>query len=133
MRRRYAIDQDDDSIDMTPMLDIIFIILIFFIVTTSFIKESGVEVQKPVAQSTKQKSGDVVLIALEADNDIWINKRRVDVRSIRANMERFKMEMPNVSVVIVSDKNSKTGYLVRIMDQVKLAGIKDISIAANNE
>ena len=117
MRRRYNIEQDNDGIDMTPMLDIIFIILIFFIVTTSFIKESGVEVEKPVAKTTQQKSGDIVIIALEQDNDIWINKRRVDVRSIRANMERFKMEMPNLNVVIVSDKRAKTGYLVQIMDQ----------------
>ena len=125
-------NDDDNSIDMTPMLDIVFIMLIFFIVTTSFVKEAGVEVNRPSAESSEVASSNAILVAITQDNQIWINKRQVDPRAVRRNIERLKFESPESGVVIQADEFSQTGLLVKVMDQVKLAGITNIAIAADN-
>ncbi|WP_456406127.1 ExbD/TolR family protein [Thiolapillus sp.] len=130
MRRRYCQDDDEATIDLTPLMDIVFIMLIFFIVTTSFIKESGVDVNRPSANTAERKEKGNILIAITANDEIWIDKRRVDIRAVRANVERLKAESPEASVVIQADKDSKNGLLVQVMDQVHLAGILNISIAA---
>lgn len=131
MRRRFrANDEDEAAIDMTPMLDIVFIMLIFFIVTTSFVKESGLVVNRPEAATATKKDSANILIGISQTGDIWIDKRKVDVRAVRANIEKIKAENPESSVVIQSDKDAATGVLVKVMDQVKLAGISAISIAA---
>lgn len=130
MRRRYYQDDDEATIDLTPLMDIVFIMLIFFIVTTSFIKESGVDVNRPTANTAERKEKGNILIAITATDEIWIDKRRVDARAVRANVERLKAESPEASVVIQADKESKNGLLVQVMDQVHLAGILNISIAA---
>jgi biopolymer transport protein ExbD len=130
MRRRYCQDDDEATIDLTPLMDIVFIMLIFFIVTTSFIKESGVDVNRPSANTAERKEHGNILIAITANDEIWIDKRPVDVRAVRANVERLKAESPEASVVIQADKDSKNGLLVQVMDQVHLAGILNISIAA---
>lgn len=131
MRRRFKkSDEEEAAIDMTPMLDIVFIMLIFFIVTTSFVKESGIEVNSPSAATSTKKEKANILIGISETGDIWIDKRRIDIRSVRANVEKLHAENPEGSVVIQSDKNSNTGTLIKVMDQVKLAGIKAISIAA---
>ncbi|MGB6329797.1 MAG: biopolymer transporter ExbD [Halarcobacter sp.] len=122
--------KEETEINLTPMLDVVFIMLIFFIVTTSFVKETGIEVNRPSAKSAKQKSKANILIAIRNDNEIWIDKRMVDIRSVRANIERLKAENNTEgSVVIQSDSESKTGVLVKVMDQVRLAGIFNISIS----
>ncbi len=130
MRRRHYQDDDEATIDLTPLMDIVFIMLIFFIVTTSFIKESGVDVNRPSANTAERKEKGNILIAITANDEIWIDKRRVDARAVRANVERLKAESPEASVVIQADKESKNGLLVQVMDQVHLAGILNISIAA---
>lgn len=125
-------DSDDESaIDMTPMLDIVFIMLIFFIVTTSFVKEAGVEVNRPEAESTKTQSNNAIMVAITQDNLIWINRRQVDPRAVRRNVERLLFESPESSVVIQADEFSQTGLLVKVMDQIKLAGVENIAIAAS--
>lgn len=124
---------DENIIDMTPMLDIVFIMLIFFIVTTSFVVESGVDVNRPKASTAKIKKKNSIMVAITENGDIYIDKRVVDIRSIRAHIERLKVQMPESGVVIVSDKNAKTKYLVYAMDQIKLAGISNIAIAAKKE
>lgn len=122
--------KEETEINLTPMLDVVFIMLIFFIVTTSFVKETGVEVNRPSAKSAKSKSKANILIAIRNNNEIWIDKRMVDIRSVRANIERLKAENNNEgTVVIQSDSESKTGVLVKVMDQVRLAGIFNISIS----
>lgn len=135
MRSRFKKRSEDDEagIDMTPMLDIVFIMLIFFIVTTSFVKESGIEVNKPEATSATKKEKANILIGITAAGDIWIDKRRVDIRSVRANIEKLRAENPEGSVVIQSDKDSNAGTLVKVMDQVKLAGVNAISISAKTQ
>jgi biopolymer transport protein ExbD len=130
MRRRKSLaTQDETAIDLTPMLDVTFIMLIFFIVTTSFVKESGIDVNRPTASTSEKKENAAILIAINESGDVWLDKRKVDVRSVRANVERMRAEAPEGTVVIQADKASKTGILVQVMDQVRLAGITSISVA----
>lgn len=121
MARRHA-RNDEPEIDITPMLDIVFIMLIFFIVTTSFIKETGVQVDKPVAETAENKPQGNILIAIRHNDEIWMNKREVEVREVRTGVENALAENPEGSVVIVADKGARTDMLVKVMDQVKLAG-----------
>jgi len=131
MRKHYSSASDEESaIDMTPMLDIVFIMLIFFIVTTSFVKESGVKVSRPSAETAAQDKKGNIMVAIKPNGEIWIDKRAVDVRSVRANVEKLRAESPESGVVIQADTDSRTGLLVQVMDQIRLAGIANISIAA---
>ncbi|GAA6146326.1 biopolymer transporter ExbD [Thalassolituus maritimus] len=129
-RRHTNPESQEGDIDITPMLDIVFIMLIFFIVTTSFVKESGVTVSRPTASTAESKQGSNILIAIRANGEIWIDKRSVDLRAVRANTERLKAESPEGAVVIQADEFAPTGTLVKVMDQVRLAGVTDISVAA---
>lgn len=129
-RRHIDNNSDGNDIDITPMLDIVFIMLIFFIVTTSFVKESGVTVNRPSAQTTEEKKGSNILVAIRANGEIWIDRRAIDVRAVRPNVERMKAENPEGAVIIQADEFSPTGLLVKVMDQIRLAGIQDISISA---
>lgn len=130
MRRRRTHQEEEAEINMTPMLDIVFIMLIFFIVTTSFIKESGIDVNRPSANTAERKERGNILIAITANDQIWIAKRQIDIRAVRANVERLHAENPEGAVVIQADKDSKTGLLVQVMDQARLAGVANVSIAA---
>lgn len=130
MRRRRKAQEEDAGIDLTPMLDVVFIMLIFFIVTTSFVKESGIDVNRPSASTAKKKERASILVAISSNGEIWIQKRRIDIRSVRANIERLHAESPEGTVVIQADKLSQTGILVQVMDQIRLAGVESISVAA---
>ncbi|MFT6153211.1 MAG: biopolymer transport protein ExbD [Crocinitomicaceae bacterium] len=123
-------DEEESIIDMTPMLDIVFIMLIFFIVTTSFVKESGITVSRPSAQTAAEDKKGNIMVAIKPNGEIWIDKRAVDIRSVRANIEKLKAESPESGVVLQADTDSRTGILVKVMDQVRMAGITNISIAA---
>lgn len=132
MRKQHAsLESEDSTIDMTPMLDIVFIMLIFFIVTTSFVKESGVTVSRPSAQTAAEDKKGNIMVAIKPNGEIWIDKRAVDVRSVRANVEKLKAESPESGVVIQADTDARTGILVQVMDQIRLAGVSNISIAAD--
>ena len=133
MIRRKKRVPEDSNIDITPMLDIVFIMLIFFIVTTTFIKETGVEVNRPNASTAVTDKKGNILIAITENNEILIDKRMIDIRAVRANVERMKAENPEGSVIIQADENSKTGLLVETMDQVRLAGVQNVSIAADKD
>ena len=121
------------EINMTPLIDMVFILLIFFIVTTSFVREAGVDVQRPSAQSAETKEKANVLLGLTSDGRIFVEGRSLDIRSVRAYMERFLAEVPDGSVVIVADKDSATGNAVQVLDQCRMAGVKNISIAARKQ
>ena len=121
------------EIDMTPMLDIVFIMLIFFIVTTSFVKESGIEVNRPSAQTSEQKERGNIIVGIKANGEIWIDKREVDIRAVRANVARLHAENPLGSVIITADRDTRTYDLVQVMDQIRLAGITNASIATEAE
>lgn len=133
MARRFRqVETDSNEIDITPMLDIVFIMLIFFIVTTSFVKESGVQVNRPSAQTAEDKKGSNILVAIRANGEIWIDRRAIDVRAIRANIERLKSENKEGSVIIQADEFAPTGLLVKVMDQIRLAGMTNISVSAQS-
>ncbi len=123
-------DEEDDAVNLTPMLDVVFIMLIFFIVTASFVKESGIDVNRPNAATAERKEKGNILVAISEDNQIWIDKRQVDPRALRANIERMHAENPNGAVVIQADEESKNKLLVLVMDAARMAGVKNVSIAA---
>ncbi|TNC92195.1 biopolymer transporter ExbD [Thalassolituus sp.] len=119
----------EGEIDITPMLDVVFIMLIFFIVTASFVKESGIEVNRPDASTAQAKPRANILIAINENDEIWINKRRVDESQVRANIERLHAENPQGTVVIQADEEAKTRKLVAVMDAARQAGVYDVSLA----
>jgi len=121
--------EEAEEINMTPMLDVVFILLIFFIVTASFVKEAGIEVNRPEAATAVKKERANILVAISDKGDIWINKRRIDVRSVQANIERLKAENPQGTVVIQADKKATTDLLIKVMDSARAAGVFDVSIA----
>jgi biopolymer transport protein ExbD len=130
MRRRRARDKDESEVNLTPMLDVVFIMLIFFIVTASFVKEAGIDVTRPPAATAERKERGNILVAITANDQIWIDRRMVDARSLRANLERLHAENPQGSVVIQADQDSKNGLLVLVMDAARLAGVKSVALAA---
>jgi biopolymer transport protein ExbD len=133
MRRlsgRIIQEEDDAAIDITPMLDVVFIMLIFFIVTATFVKETGIDVNRPDAATAVKQEKANILIAIDAKNQIWIDRRRIDVRSVRPNIERLHAENPQGSVVIQADKLSKTEILMAVMDASRQAGVFNIAIAS---
>ncbi|MFC3094374.1 biopolymer transporter ExbD [Alteromonas sediminis] len=127
------VEEEEANIDMTPMLDVVFIMLIFFIVTASFVKEAGIDVNRPEASTAVQKDRANILIAISENNEIWINKRQVDARAVQANIERLHAENPQGTVVIQADKEAKTDTLIKVMDASRAAGVFDVSIAAQDE
>jgi biopolymer transport protein ExbD len=131
MRRHHQQDEDT-GIDLTPMLDVVFIMLIFFIVTSSFIRESGVEVQRPQAETANPQDKGNILIAVTADGQIWMDKQPVDIRSVRAHVERMRVDQPDGAVVVQADQDARTGLVVQVMDQARLAGVQDVALAAGN-
>jgi biopolymer transport protein ExbD len=129
MARRHA-HTEEAEINITPMLDIVFIMLIFFIVTTSFTKETGATIIKPEAAQAVAIQNGTILIAVRPNDDIWMAKRQVEMREVRQMVERARAENPEGSVVIVADKGSRIGAVAQVMDQVKMAGVRGIAISA---
>jgi biopolymer transport protein ExbD len=133
MRRRRgggrSLDEDSE-VNLTPMLDVVFIMLIFFIVTASFVKEAGIDVNRPDAATAVKKERGNILVAISESGQIWIDKRQVDPRALRANIERLHAENPQGAVVIQADEESKNRLLVQVMDAARLAGVFNVSIAA---
>lgn len=125
-------EEEDNEINLTPMLDVVFIMLIFFIVTASFIKESGLDVNRPDAPTAPKVEDANILIAIGENNEIWMDRRRIDPRAVRANIERLHAENPKGSVVIQADKKSYNETLVQVMDAARAAGVENVSLAANN-
>jgi len=129
-RRRRGRDPDESEVNLTPMLDVVFIMLIFFIVTASFVKEAGIDITRPPAATAERKERGNILVAITENDQIWVDRRQVDPRALRANIERLHAENPQGSVVIQADKNSKNGLLVQVMDAARLSGVNSVSLAA---
>ncbi|NNE42573.1 MAG: biopolymer transporter ExbD [Gemmatimonadetes bacterium] len=123
--------EEEQEINITPMLDVVFIMLIFFIVTASFVKEAGIDVNKPDASTAEPKQKANILVAIDAQGSIWIDRRQVDPRAVRANIERLHAENPQGTVVIQADENATTKTLVQVMDAARQAGVYDVAIAAS--
>jgi len=131
MPKRVVLEEEEESeVNLTPMLDVVFIMLIFFIVTASFVKEAGIEISRPSASTAERKERGNILVAITDTGQIWINRRQVGHRALRANIERMHAENPNGAVVIQADKKSTNDLLVKVMDAARLAGVKSVSIAA---
>ena len=130
MARKHAQAEEETEINITPMLDIVFIMLIFFIVTTSFIKETGIDPDRPEAQTAEPDRRGNILIGISEADQIWMNKRKIEIGQVRAMVESAVAEVPESSAIIIADKESATGTLIDVMDQVRLGGVSNISIAA---
>ena len=131
MRRISRVSTDDESqVDITPLIDVVFIMLIFFIVTATFVKETGIDVNKPDAPTAEVKKKANILIAIDANNNIWLDRRKIDIRSVIPNIKRLRSENPQGSVVIQADEESKNKMLVEVMDAARQAGVTNIALAA---
>jgi biopolymer transport protein ExbD len=130
MRGNRMRESAQSEVNMTPMLDVVFIMLIFFIVTASFVKEAGVDVIRPPATTAEAKDKGNILIAITENGQIWIDRRQVDPRALRSNIERLHGENPQGSVVVQADAKSQNHLLVQVMDAAKAAGVSQIAIAA---
>jgi biopolymer transport protein ExbD len=126
----HAPETEDTGIDLAPMLDFTINLLIFFIIITSFIKETGVTVIKPEAVTAEHRESGNLLIAIRENGDIWMGGERVELRELRAIIERLHIERPDDTVVIIADQESSAGVVAKVMDEVKAGGIAEMSIAA---
>jgi biopolymer transport protein ExbD len=128
--RRHAPQQEETGIDLAPMLDFVMNLLIFFIITAAFISESGIRVNRPTAQTATKEDQANVFVAISANGEVWIDRQHVDIRAVRTNIQRLKSQHPKMTVIIQADKDARAGLMVEAMDQVRLAGVKDVAIAA---
>ncbi len=131
---RHHSDDDESNIDLTPMLDVVFIMLIFFIVTASFVKESGLMVSRPDA-STNETETDIknIVFQINATDEIWLEGRRIDVRSVRANVERLHAKNPKGTVILQAHPKATTDTLTQVSDQSREAGVYQISLTINDK
>ena len=128
--KMFGAEEEENEINLTPMLDVVFIMLIFFIVTASFIKESGIDVDRPDAPSADSQDDAAILIAISANDEIWIDRRETDPNAVRGMIERLHAENPKGSIVIQADEESTNEMLVVVMEAAKQAGVTNVAIAA---
>ena len=132
MARNRIREEEDAAIDMTPMLDIVFIMLIFFIVVASFIKEAGVEVNRPDDnQPDNPEESTSILVEVASDNQIWMENRRVDIRAVRANIQRLLAEDPEAPVTIKVEKGAEAGIVVDVADAARESGVAAVNWASD--
>ncbi len=131
--RRHVQEVGETGIDLAPMLDFVLNLLIFFIITTSFVREAGITVERPDAATAVHEDSGNILIAVTATGEIWMDRRQVDLREVRPAIERMHVERPDDTVVVVADKAARAGLLGEVMDEVQLGGVKEVAIAAAPE
>ena len=131
VRRTIRGGGDKVDINMGPLVDMVFLLLIFFVVTTSFVKEAGIDVQRSTAATAEVKERGNIMIGVSPEGDVYFDGKKVDVRSVRGLVERSLAEDPEAGVVVVADQGSETGVVIRVMDQCRLAGAMGVSLAAN--
>jgi len=124
---------DQVAIDMAPLIDMTFLLLIFFMVTTSFVKETGIDVMRSTAATAEVKEHGTVMIGVDTEGQVYMEGKKIDLRSVRSLVERALAEDPDAGVVVVADRDSNTGDVVKVMDQCRLAGAKNVSLAAKRE
>ena len=123
---------DDDDVNVTPLLDIVFIMLIFFIVTSTFVKEPGVEVERPDAVSATERRLASIIVAISEDDEIWINKEPVELGEVRAIVEQLRRENPKGTAVVQADAASKSRLLVEVVTQIRATGISDVAVSTED-
>jgi biopolymer transport protein ExbD len=125
-------EEESEEINLTPMLDVVFIMLIFFIVTATFIKEAGIQVERPDTVTADSQEDASILIAISANDAIWIDKQERDTRDLRGIIERLHSENPKGSIVIQADERSTNETLIQILEAAKAAGVTNVAMASDN-
>jgi biopolymer transport protein ExbD len=133
VRRSIRGGGDKVDVNMSPLIDMVFLLLIFFVVTTSFVKETGIDVHRSTAATAEVKERGSIMIGVSGEGEIWMEGKKVDVRSVRGLVERALAEDPEAGVIVIADRDSQTGDVVRVMDQCRLAGASNVSLAARQE
>jgi biopolymer transport protein ExbD len=128
-RQRVGSESSGDDINVTPLMDIVFIMLIFFIVTSTFVKEPGVDIDRPSAQTGKERKFATILVAVTIDNEIWINKEKVELDEVKSTVEALKAENPKGTAVVQIDKGAQSRYFVEVVNQIRSAGVDDIAVS----
>ncbi len=128
--RRHNPPVEETGIDLAPMLDFFMNLLIFFVISTAFVSEAGIKVNRPTAKTAEKQAQNNILVAISPEGDIYIDKRRVDIRALRGVIAKFHAEHPEAAVVIQADRDARAGLMVEAMDQARLAGVANVSIAA---
>lgn len=118
------------AMNITPLIDMVFILLIFFAVNASFVKEAGVEIERPSARTATTQQKANIMIAVTENGEVWVDRQRVDPRSVRGHVERLHAENPEGAVVILADETSHTGLVIEVLDQARLAGVEQVAVAA---
>lgn len=131
-RYRVGGEGGGDDINVTPLMDIVFIMLIFFIVTSTFVKEPGIEINRPEAQTAQVRKLATILVAISGENEIWINKDLVELDAVRINIEQLKQENPKGTAVVQVDRNADSRYLVEVINQIRAANVEDIAISTED-
>ena len=126
-------EEEESEINITPMMDIVFIMLIFFIVTTSFIKETRINPNRPEAETAIRAEQGNILIAIAPNDQIWMNKGRIELEAVKIMVEAAHAENPESSVVVVADELASTGLVLDVMDQIRSSGISKISLSAREK
>ena len=130
-RKHRKRSSEEAEINITPMLDIVFIMLIFFIVTTSFVKELGVDLDRPSNAPVKEeKRSEVIPVRIDSTGQVFVEERLVHVGAIRANIMSGLARKPNATVVVIADRAADSGYIIRVVDQARVAGAEKVSLAA---
>ncbi len=122
----------DEDVNVTPLLDIVFIMLIFFIVTSTFVKEPGVEINRPEAVTAKERKLASIIVAISEDDEIWINKERVELQAVKAIVEQLRRENPKGTAVVQADAKSKTRLLIEVVTQIRATGVEDVAVSTQN-
>ena len=132
MRKKSAHANEEADVNVTPLLDIVFIMLIFFIVTSTFVKEPGIEVNRPEAVSAQERKLASIIIAISENDEIWINKERVELEAVRANVEQLVRENPRGTAVVQADSKSKTRLLVEVVNQIRATGVTEVAVSTED-
>lgn len=123
-------EEGPSAMNITPLIDMVFILLIFFAVNASFVKEAGVDIERPSARTAVTQQQANIMIAVTENDEVWVDRQRVDPRSVRGHVERLHAENPEGAVVILADDQSKTGLVIEVLDQARLAGVENVAVAA---
>ena len=134
MARRNTIQQSesDEDVNVTPLLDIVFIMLIFFIVTSTFVKEPGIDPERPEAETAEERRLASIIVAISDEDEIWINQERVALEEVRAQVEQLRRENPRGTAVVQADAKSKTRLLVEVVNQIRATGISDVAVSTED-
>jgi len=134
MRKSHAeAEYEPVHINVVPLIDVMFFLVLFFVSTTSFVRESGIDINRPTAQTAVVPGKDSLLVSITRSGEIWIENQQVDIRLVRAHVERMHAENPAATVIVIADREAQTGTVVEVMDQARLAGISNVAIAATRK